>query len=85
MPRNADYAFASSHHDGYQPGMTLRQWYAGLAIQVVGPALLTEGKFRKMLQDDFDDALEQLAKSAFLIADAMIVRDQKTTKPDHPE
>lgn len=53
------------------PPMTLRQWYAGLAMQ----ALITKDKFRVGM--DESHWTDQCRRSAFLMADAMIAEGSK--------
>lgn len=59
-------------------GMTMREWYAGMALQLVG-ALVGQGFAREgMIIDDqvvINKATEKdLAAMAFSIADAMLAR-----------
>ena len=55
-------AFACASEHGHQQGMTLRQWYAGQALQ----GMLSR------LQADGSHECEAIAEMAFTIADAML-------------
>lgn len=54
--------------DGIGGGMTLRQHYAGLAMQ----SLMLESQWQNEMRDDWESALGDLAESACTIADALI-------------
>jgi len=53
-----------------QTGMTLRQWYAGKALDGIDIAKVFEGT-------SFDDRVKSLATACFKIADAMIEEGNK--------
>ena len=56
--------WVGDHHNGHNTGMTLRQWFAGMALQVMT---------KDISLDDFERLRPQeLAEGAFNIADAMI-------------
>lgn len=55
----------------YHYGMTLREWYAGMALQGLVSHESTE-KIREMVEDTDYTAAQAIASIAFGIADAMI-------------
>lgn len=56
--------WVGDRHNGHNTGMTLREWFAGMALQVMT---------KNISLDDFERLKpEELAKGAFVIADAMI-------------
>ena len=59
------YTNCEDHGLNGSPGMTLRQWYAGMAMQ--GLLALPNGS---------GDALNNLVKAAFTIADTMLAQDK---------
>lgn len=60
-------AFPVAAHGAWQSGMTLRQWYAGQAMQ---------GLLASLTSDD-DWSVVGLAQTAFAYADAMIAEGKK--------
>lgn len=72
MPLNDEYAFASSHHNGYQPGMTIRQWYAGIALQALGPVVFSDPEIRERLATNSTIELRPIVTLMFAVADMML-------------
>jgi hypothetical protein len=63
--KNGGQAFPV-HSPAIDYGMTLRQWYAGQALQ----GLVSSGEYR------YVSCYEELASDAFRIADAMIAHEE---------
>ena len=66
------FPFTEHNHDQTiyreSPGMTLRQYYAGLAMQ---------GMLHSEYSANPDADMQQLAQQAFIVADAMIAEGNK--------
>lgn len=64
--------------EGCRSGMTLREWYAGLAMQ----ALVSRDDFR-LFNEAMDTGMneELLAQNAHVIADAMLAHGRKGVSP----
>ena len=67
FPRPATVVNDTTRMDriGEQPGMTLRQWYAGMALQGLLANKHTTGK------------IEEVARNAFIAADWMITKGRE--------
>ncbi len=70
-------AFPASRLNGdwIQPGMTMREWYAGMALQVVWADRPPEA------EEDIPRACQTAAAICFEIADAMIAESAKPRGP----
>ena len=71
---NGGPAFPSEDHDGYTPGMSLRDYFAAKAMQsLIGT--LTAGNTADVLEGIVGG--KRISKAAFMYADAMLkARDQ---------
>ena len=67
MKETGGYAFATASDEGYQSGMTLRDYFAGQAI--INVMLCDEDMERTSVED--------IAKWAYKIADAMLAEREK--------
>ena len=63
---------ASEKSEEFYPGMTLRQWYAGKALQCVMQSYNPDW--------EEEDEARDYAKAAFQVADAMIAHEAKEGK-----
>lgn len=70
-----------------EPGMTLRQWYAGLAMQSIASAQLTDDNVRaanvKIAREEKCSITELCTSAAYDYADAMIAHEAKD-KSENP-
>ena len=70
-------AFPISTIDGYNnSGMTMRQWYKGMAIQ----GMMANNEILERITEGSGMKFEFLAKSTGEIADAMVAEDQAHAK-----
>ena len=65
MKDDGGAAFACAAENGHQPGMSLRQWYAGLAMQ----GLISSNAF---FPGGVSERRMERARAAFAQADAML-------------
>lgn len=76
IEEQGDYAFACAAENGHQGGMTLRDWFAGMALQ--GLSVGCSG----MLVNDFSayakgSCNSVLAERAYVLADTMLEARKK--------
>lgn len=68
MPKPAsDFAFPFEHKTASGIGLSVREWYATMAMQALVQACGRESNGRKLTVSD-----EEIAKKAFDLADAML-------------
>lgn len=75
-------AFPNPQHLGM--GMTLRQWYAGMALQGMIGVRWTEADLKAIPDEEKNLPIGQLiAKRCFEYADAMLAQDKERTKAEY--
>ena len=76
QPNGDTCAFGHAAEDGHCPGITKREWFAGMALQ----GIKLKANEEKFSVEDAEPFAAQVALLAYTIADAMLQQREKENK-----